>query len=215
MPHRCFPHPDLAAALLPFAVAGPSGDGAHDLAHVLRVWHNAARIAAVEGGDSTILTAAVILHDCVTVEKNDPARSTASLLAADRAAGLLRTMGWPADACDQVRHAIAAHSFSAGLRPETLEARIVQDADRLDAIGLIGVARCFYTAGRMGSSIHHPFDPQAASRPLDDTGFALDHFQIKLLKLSENFQTMTGRDLAAERHAALLSYHAALLAEIG
>lgn len=217
MPHRHFALPDLAATLLPHAAdpSGGSDDGAHDLGHLLRVWRNVARIMAVEGGDPRILTAATILHDCVHVEKNAPGRNLASRRAAGRAADLLRAMDWPDDAIAAVHHAIEAHSFSAGITPQSPEARILQDADRLDAIGLIGVARCFYTAGRMGSALHHPHDPQARGRNLNDSRFALDHFPVKLLKLAENFQTATGRTLAAARHAALQDFMDGLLAEIG
>lgn len=217
MPHRQFALPELAACLLPHAFDPDAGrdDGAHDLGHLLRVWRNASRIMAVEGGDPRLLTAATILHDCVHVEKNAAGRNRASLAAAERATDLLHSLGWSAADCAAVHHAIAAHSFSAGIAPNSLEAKILQDADRLDAIGLIGVARCFYIAGRMGSAIHHPEDPQAKARALQDDRFALDHFSVKLLKLAENFRTPTGRELAAKRHAALQDYRTGLIAEIG
>ena len=100
-------------------------------------------------------------------------------------------------------HAIEAHSFSANIPPLTLEAKIVQDADRLDSLGMLGVARTFYIAGRMGSGLYHPGDPGAEHRPLDDRRYAIDHFPAKLLKLSDGFQTETGAKLAKERHERL------------
>ena len=106
--------------------------------------------------DRAVLTAAIILHDCVAVEKNSPDRSRASRLAAVRAREILAVAGWAPARIDQAAHAIEAHSFSAGIAPATLEARIVQDADRLDAIGAIGIARCFYVAGRMGRGFTIP-----------------------------------------------------------
>ncbi len=189
-------------------------DGAHDMAHVRRVWANARRIAAGEGGDMDILAAAVLLHDCVHVEKSSPLRSQASRLAAARAAEILAAHGFAADVIPRITHAIAAHSFSAGLTPETLEAKILQDADRLDAIGCIGIARCFYTAGRMGSALYHPDDPAAEHRPLDDRAYALDHFRAKLLKLADGFQTGTGARIAAERTETLARFVAEFEAEI-
>lgn len=192
------PYEDIASALL--GDMSGSDDGAHDLAHILRVFRNAMRIHATEGGDGRILAAAVLLHDCVAVEKSSPLRAQASRLAADRARSLLDALGWSADDVEAVAHAIAAHSFSAGITPETLEARILQDADRLDAIGMVGAARCFYTAGRMGSALYDPFDPRAEHRPLDDRAFAIDHFPAKLLKLANGFQTEAGRAIARERH---------------
>ena len=96
-----------------------------------------------------------------------------------------------------------------------MEARIVQDADRLDAIGAIGIARCFYVAGRMGSSLYDPADPQAVNRKLDDRTFALDHFGVKLFKVAENFQTKAGQALADSRTRTMRDYVRALLDEIG
>ena len=208
----------LAEILLPHAggKAGAGGlDGAHDLAHIRRVWVNAFAIAAHEGGADEILVASVLLHDCVAVEKNSPLRSQASRLAADRAAEILTELGWAKSQTDAVHHAIAAHSFSAGIPPTSLHARVLQDADRLDAIGMIGVARCFYTGGRMGSALYHPDDPRGERRKLDDAAYALDHFRAKLFHLRDGFQTPTGAAMAAERHARMAEFVAAFEAEIG
>ncbi len=191
----------LAHDLLPHATSGD--DGAHDIAHILRVFRNAMRVAQEEGADGRLLAAAVLLHDCVSVEKNSSERHAASRLAADKASGILRGLGWAEQDIDAVAHAILTHSFSAGLMPETLEARILQDADRLDAIGMVGAARCFYIAGRMGSALYDPADPLAENRPLDDKAFAIDHFETKLFKLADGFQTVTGRRFALERQDRL------------
>jgi uncharacterized protein len=102
-----------------------------------------------EGGNISILAAATVLHDCVSVEKNSPLRSKASRFAAQRAAEILRMRRWDDATIERVAHTIEAHSFSADIAPLTIEAKILQDADRLDAIGAIGVARCFYVAGRL------------------------------------------------------------------
>lgn len=207
-------HEALAAQLLPWAIDAKSTDGSHDLAHIARVWANAKKIAELEGGDLEVLVAAVILHDCVAVEKNSPLRSKASQLAAARATELLTGLGWRKDRCALVAHAIEAHSFSAGIDPQTLEACIVQDADRLDAIGLIGVARCFYTAGRLESQLYDVADPKAMHRELQDETFALDHFPRKLLTLSENFRTRRGAALAKQRHRLLKEFYDGFLNEI-
>lgn len=195
------PFEALAETLIPHATEGD--DGSHDLAHILRVFKNAMRIHAKEGGDGRVLAAAVLLHDCVAVEKNSPLRSQASRLAAEKAAGILAGMGWSGEDIASVAHAVAAHSFSANIPPETLEAKILQDADRLDAIGMVGAARCFYIAGRMGSGLYDPADPLGRERPLDDKAFAIDHFEVKLFRLAEGFRTAAGRALAAERHVRL------------
>ncbi|MBB2791493.1 UNVERIFIED_ORG: uncharacterized protein GGD58_000326 [Rhizobium pisi] len=206
------PHETLAASLIEHAAEGD--DGSHDLAHILRVFRNAMRIHAGEGGDGRILAAAVLLHDCVAVEKNSPLRAKASALAADKASAVLAELGWTAADISAVGHAITAHSFSAGVTPQTIEAKILQDADRLDAIGMVGVARCFYIGGRMGSGLYDPFDPAATNRPLDDKRYAIDHFQTKLFKLADGFQTETGRRLAAMRDQSLRDFLSAFMDEI-
>jgi uncharacterized protein len=208
------PFTDLAADLLPHAFDN-ADDGSHDVAHIARVWVNARTIHADEGGDGRILAAAVILHDCISLEKDAPDRSQGSRLAAEKAAGVLSALGWSTDDIAAVSHAIVAHSFSANVKPETIEARILQDADRLDAIGLIGVARCFYVAGRLGSGLYDPADPKAEGRALDDKSFAIDHFQTKLLKLASGFQTQTGASMAQARHGALQGFLDGFTAEIG
>ncbi|MFL9960665.1 HD domain-containing protein [Paraburkholderia sediminicola] len=200
------PFQELAGTLLPHAFDGDhhgNGDGSHDTSHLQRVWKNAAAIHAEEGGDAQVLFAATLLHDCVAVEKNSPLRARASRLSADKAARVLASLGWPPAQIEAAAHAIEAHSFSAGVAPVTLEAKTLQDADRLDALGMLGVARCFYVAGRLGRALYDPVDPHAAHRPLDDTRYTLDHFQTKLLKLASGFQTATGARLAGIRHARL------------
>ncbi|RAS19367.1 HD domain-containing protein [Paraburkholderia bryophila] len=196
------PFQDLAQTLLPHAY-DDNGDGSHDTSHLQRVWKNAAAIHAEEGGDAQVLFAATLLHDCVAVEKNSPLRAQASRLSAEKATRVLMSLGWTDAAIKATAHAVEAHSFSAGVTPATLEAKTLQDADRLDALGMLGVARCFYVAGRMGRALYDPADPHATHRPLDDTRYALDHFHTKLLKLASGFQTATGIRLAGIRHARL------------
>jgi uncharacterized protein len=204
----------LAAELLPSALE-ISDDGAHDLAHLQRVWHNVRTLHEEEGGDLEVLLAAVLLHDCVAVEKNSPLRSQASRLAAEKASSVLAEQNWPSDKIASVAHAIEAHSFSANITPLTLEAKIVQDADRLDSLGMLGVARTFYIAGRMGSALYDPQDPQAKHRDYDDKRFCLDHFQTKLLHLADGFQTVAGQRLAQIRHERLKGFMEQLMEEIG
>lgn len=209
---RFAPFEGLAAQLLPSLDS--ADDGAHDLSHLERVWKNACQIQAGEGGDLEILAAAVLLHDSVYVPKNSPARSRASHLAATRAQSVLDAMNWTPERTAIVSDAIETHSYSAGLEPRSLEGRILQDADRLDALGFTGIARCFYTAGRMSSQLYNPDDPQGGSREWNDSIFALDHFPKKLLLLAEGFQTKTGQQLATARHQILQRFYQGMLAEI-
>ena len=212
----------ITAAFAPFETLASSllhhietDDGSHDVAHLARVWSNVRAIQKAEGGDPEILAAATLLHDCVAVEKSSPLRANASRLAAEHAVILLAPLGWTTDRLDCVAHAIAAHSFSAKIAPETVEAKILQDADRLDAIGAIGIARCFYTAGRMQSLLYDPEDPAARRRAFDDRNFAIDHLPAKLLTLADGFNTATGRRMAQERHARTEAFLTAFLAEVG
>lgn len=191
------------------------GDGAHDCSHLERVWRNTKTIHAEEGGDLEILAAAVLLHDCVQVPKNSPLRESASRLAAAEARTALEALQWDESRIQIVVEAIESHSFSAGITPSTLEGEILQDADRLDAIGFTGIARCFYTAGRMGSSLYHSSDPVGKDRSLNDEKFALDHFLLKLLTLADGFKSPTGRRLAQERHRTLQGFFDGMLEEVG
>lgn len=208
---RFSPHEDIARALLPRLQT--ANDAAHDVSHLLRVWKNVQDISAHEGGDARVLVAATLLHDCVHVEKDAPVRSQASRLAAAEARKRLNQMGWKARDIEAVAHAIEAHSFSAQIAPVTLDAKILQDADRLDAIGYAGIARCFYVSGRLGRSLYDPEDPMATDRPLDDLHFALDHFQTKLLKLKGSFQTETAERMAKARHQVVEAFLQGLVDE--
>jgi uncharacterized protein len=208
------PYQDLAGILLRGFDANGT-DGSHDLSHIARVWRNARRIARTEPDcDCELLLAAVLLHDCVAVEKNSPLRAQASRLSAARAREIIAPLGWTAPRVDALAHAIETHSFSAGLEPRTREAKILQDADRLDAIGAIGIARCFHVGGRMGGALYHPGDPAAVSRPLDDRSHALDHFPAKLFKVAEEFLTPEGQRMAAARSELMRGFVAAFLAEV-
>lgn len=208
------PHQPLADRLLRAFDANGS-DGAHDLTHIVRVWRNAARIARTEPAcDTELLLAATLLHDCVPVEKNSPSRAAASRLSAARARAIVVPLLWAAPRVEALAHAIETHSFSAGLTPRTLEARILRDADRLDALGAIGIARCFHVGGRLGAALYHPEDPGAEARPLDDRAYALDHFPTKLFRLVDGFLTDEGRRMAAARAAFMTRFVATLRAEI-
>ena len=171
-------------------------------------------IQAEEGGDAEILSAAALLHDCVAIDKSSPLRSTASLRAADKARVVLADMDWAQAKVDATAHAIEAHSFSGGIPPQTLEAKILQDADRLDALGMIGAARCFYVAGTLGRSMYDPMDPIASQRAYDDTRFTVDHFHTKLLTLADSFQTTAGSRMAKTRQDTLKLFLDKLMEEI-
>ena len=195
--------------------AAHPADGAHDLGHLRRVWARAQLIALDEPCDMAVLLAACMFHDLVNLPKSHPDRARASQLSAEAACHFLRADGFAEAKLSAVGHAIAAHSFSAKITPVTPEARVLQDADRLEALGAIGIARMFHVSGAMGGGLFDADDPMALHRPLDDRAFALDHIETKLLKLVDTMRTEPGRAMAAERADWMLSFRTRLLSEIG
>lgn len=190
-------------------------DSAHDLAHLDRVWASCDQIREAEGGDRRVLVAAAYLHDLVNLPKDAPDRAQASRLAARKAVPVLESAGFDAAEMAATTHAIEAHSFSAGIAPQTPEARILRDADRLDAIGAVGLARTFAVAGQLGRTLYDPEDPFARQRAPDDTRFAIDHFPLKLLRLPAGMTTATGKRIAKKRCAVMLDFLDELAQEIG
>ncbi|SLN28093.1 putative hydrolase [Pseudoruegeria aquimaris] len=210
------PSAELTAALRALAAREMAADSAHDLAHLDRVWIACQRIVAGEGrGDPRLLVAGAYLHDLVNLPKSSPARARASRLAAEAAAARLPALGYAPVEIGAIRHIIESHSFSAGIEPETAEAEILRDADRLDALGAIGIARNFAVAGQTGQALYHPNDPFAANRSLDDTRYALDHWRLKLLGLADGLRTRTARCIAEERIALMQAFLDELALEIG
>ena len=211
--HGAFaPFSGLARRLLPYAAKGD--DGAHDATHAERVWRHARTIAQTEGGDGEILLAAAILHDCVTYEKTSPLRRRASTDAAARARFVLEGEDWPAKRIDEVAHAVQAHSRSARVAPRSLEAKILQDADRIDSLGVIGVARCLYIAGRIGGQLYHRADPFAERRPRDETRYALDQLDALAATGTASFHTAAGACIAKRAMRRLRGVIEALHADI-
>ena len=189
-------------------------DPAHDLAHLDRVWKNAQMIAD-GSGDLNVLMAASYLHDLVNLAKDNPDRAFASRHSAEKAGPILTALGFTPDQSKATQHAIETHSFSAGISPQTFEAEVLQDADRLDSLGAIGIARTFLVAGALGRTLYDPVDPFAQNRTLDDGKYSMDHWQIKLLRLPDGMITDKGRELALNRVKVMLRLLDDLSGEIG
>jgi uncharacterized protein len=189
-------------------------DAAHDLDHIRRVVSNARRLALAERADLLVVIPAAWLHDCVVVPKSSPQRTQASRLAAAQALAWLRDAGWPYDRWEGISHAIAAHSFSAQIPPLSVEAQVVQDADRLDALGAIGLARTLFLGQEMQRIFYSSADPFCGQRPPDDSLYTLDHLYCKLLKLEGTMQTAAGRQDARQRTEFLNLYLQQLAREI-
>lgn len=149
---------------------------------------------------------AAFFHDYINVPKGDPRRPYASQLSAEATIEYLKSVGYPEKHFEAIRHAIEAHSYSANIKPETLEAKIVQDADRLDSLGAIGIARCFATSSLMSRPFYAEEDPWAESRSLDDKSYGIDHFFQKLFKLVDHLNTETAKKEGEHRIAFIKTY---------
>jgi uncharacterized protein len=193
---------------------GAAADPAHDLEHVRRVVANARRLAELEGGELAVVLPAAWLHDCVVLPKNSPDNARSSRLAAEKAAGFLQEQDYPAEHIPPIRHAIEAHSFSAGIPAQTVEARVVQDADRLDSLGAVGIARTLMLGAVMGKRLYDPAEPLPQTRPPDEGRNSIDHFYTKLLKLEDRMQTAAGRAEARRRTRLLSNFLAELEREL-
>ncbi len=173
-------------------------------------------IAVAEGQTAgPVLMAACYLHDLVSLPKDHPERHLAARQSAAAAGPILRGLGFSDEQSAAAAHAIEAHSFSAGIEPVSPEAMILRDADRLEALGAIGLARCFAVSGALGRALFDGADPFATARALDDRAFAVDHFAAKLLKLPESMLTDAGRRMARARAAVLRRYLDELADELG
>jgi uncharacterized protein len=173
---------------------------AHDFYHIMRVYNNAKIIGRREGTNMEILLPAVLLHDLVVYPKGSAKSSKSSDESADLAESILQSYGYPQDQINQICYCIRTHSYSKRFVPVSLEARILQDADRLDALGAIGIARTFSVGGSENRKFYNAYDPfYRTSRNLDDTKWTLDHFQTKLLELEDFMHTETAKKIAKER----------------
>lgn len=192
----------------------PGNDPAHDWAHVGRVAHTAQELSVGEAVDLECVLAAVYCHDLVNLPKDHPDRKNASTLAAQEARPHLLACDFSEEQIITISKAIIEHSFSKGLKPSCLEAAIVQDADRLDALGAIGILRCAAVNTQMKSSFYDPFDPIAEMRELDDKSFMVDHYFVKLFKLPDLMNTAKGKLMAETRVEYMKNFLQVLMKEV-
>ena len=205
---------DVQVRCLAFASQATAADAAHDLSHIKRVLKNTIYLTDLENVNSWVTLPAACLHDCVPVAKDSALRDQGSRLAAEAATAFLASIDFPDELLSEVSHAIEAHSYSAGIEPQTAEARVVQDADRLDSLGAIGIARCLLVGGRLDRPLCAPDDPFCDERAPNDARYTLDHFYAKLLKLPATMQTEAGRAEAERRATLMRRYLDDLRAEI-
>ncbi len=189
-------------------------DGAHDFSHLCRVSALARRFALEEGADELVVYTAGMLHDIVCLPKDHPNTKKSSQLAADRTREILLALKFPQALIANVCHSVHAHSFSAKVEPQTIEAKCLQDADRMESLGVLGLVRTFYCSGTFNSRLFDEHDPSGANRELDDKKFALDHFPLKLLTLYRTMQTEAGKETARSRSDFLEDYRNSLIGDV-
>lgn len=188
-------------------------DPAHDVAHAERVALWTIRLAPEV--DSREAVAAALLHDIVNVPKNAPDRARASEYSADKAGELLPRVGFDPETVARICDAIRTHSYSRAEAPSGLLGAALQDADRLEALGALGLCRTLSTGAKLGAQYFDARDPWATARQLDDLTYTVDHFFTKLLPLADSLLTTRGRREARARAAFLATFLVQLGREIG
>jgi uncharacterized protein len=189
-------------------------DPAHDYSHIMRVYKNAQRIAKHENADLGLVLTAVLLHDIVHFPKSDKRSKAASIKSADLAKKILAKYDYSKKEIRIITDAIRDHSYSRNKRPKTLEGKILQDADRLDALGSIGIARTFSVGGAEGRPMYNELDPFCQKRRPDDKAWTADHFYRKLLVLEKKMNTEFARKEARRRTKILRGFLLELKKEI-
>jgi len=195
----------------------PANDPVHGFDHILRVYSIAQRLAQAEGADVEVVRAAALLHDAADpgAEKSRRAHHLASAVFARR---VLTAEGWPEERIQAVEHCIRAHRFRhPDEQPRTLEAKIVFDADKLDAIGAIGAVRAVAYAVRSGQPVFGEVSEQFLKTGEKETGEAhtpYHEFLFKLSRLKDLMYTSTARGLAEKRHSFLEAFFTRLQAEL-
>ena len=191
-----------------------NNDTAHDFDHVMRVYNNAQKIVKKENANPKLILSAVLLHDIVSYSKSSKRSKFSSIDSAKKSKIILKKYGFTNDEIIVISDAIAEHSFSQNKIPQTLEGKILQDADRLDALGAIGIARVFATSGSLNRSFYNIDDPFCNKRNPDDDIWAVDHFFNKLLKLEFTMNTKSGKIEAKKRTKVLKVFLKQLKSEI-
>jgi uncharacterized protein len=191
-----------------------NNDPAHDFNHIMRVYKNAQKLCKKEKANEKLVLSAVLLHDIISYPKSDKRSKLSSQKSAEEARKILKKLNFAPNEIQIISDAIRDHSFSRGKIPVTLEGKILQDADRLDAIGAIGIARVFAVSGSEKRPFYNIDDPFCKRHAPDDTIWALDHFYKKLLKLESLMNTKSGKIEAKKRTKILKDFLSDLKKEL-
>ena len=189
-------------------------DPAHDFEHIMRVYKNAEKICKTEKSNKKLVLISVLLHDIIKKSETDKRTKSSSSLSASKSIKILEKLQFSDNDISIVSEAIRNHSFTKNKISKSIEGRILQDADRLDAIGAIGIARVFSVSGAKNRQFYEPSDPFSKNRKMNDKKWALDHFFKKLLLLENVMNTKTGKIEAKKRTIVLKNYLDSLKKEI-
>ena len=181
-------------------------DSAHDFEHIMRVYKNAQKLCKQEKANEKLVLSAALLHDIVSYPKSDKRSKNSSMESAKKSKSILEKYDFSKEEIAIVSDAIRDHSFSQNKKPVTLEGKILQDADRLDALGAIGIARVFATSGSLRRPFYNIDDPFCKTRKPDDKTWTVDHFYQKLLKLESLMNTKSGKIEAKKRTKVLKEF---------
>ena len=180
----------------------------------MRVYKNAQKISKQEKVNEKLVLCAVLLHDIVSYPKSDKRSKNSSVESAKKSKSILKKYNFSKEEIEIVSDAIRDHSFSKNKTPTTLVGKVLQDADRLDALGAIGIARVFATGGSLKRPFYNIKDPFCKTRTPDDKTWTLDHFYQKLLKLETLMNTKSGKAEAKKRIKILKEFLKQLKQEI-
>lgn len=183
-----------------------NNDAAHDFAHIMRVYKNARLICKKERVNEKLVLCAVLLHDIISYSKSDKRSKLSSIQSAEKSKKILKKFNFTNEEILIISDAIRDHSFSQNKVPATIIGKILQDADRLDAIGAIGIARVFAVGGSEKRPFYNVKDPFCKNRIPDDKFWTLDHFYQKLLKLESLMNTKSGKIEAKKRTKVLINF---------
>ncbi len=191
-------------------------DPSHDFQHILRVTNMAEKIGMEEGADMEILIPAALFHDSVVYPKNSPQSKNETEESAEYAEQVLMGFSeYPKEKIESVKTCIKQCSFSKGIMPDLLEAKILQDADRLEATGAVAIMRTFSSGGQMKRPFYLPEDPFFERTDLIPFSASLELFYKRLLVVGEGMHTTLGKQVAKRRTQFLRDFLAELKLELG
>ena len=190
-------------------------DSAHDCEHVYRVLYNAMEIAQTEEVDYDILIAACLLHDIGRPDHVENPSLCHAEVGSEKAYRFLLELGLGEDFARQVRHCILTHRFRKSLQPQTIEAKILFDADKLDVTGAIGIARSLMYRGTLIEPLYRHLPDGTISDGSEDLGHSFfREYKFKLEKLYDRFYTRRGAELAESRREIAKSFYENLYREV-